>query len=338
MTSKLLLQLTVLTTALWIATATISRAVFLHEIEEISSDGLVNGAARLMPLVSNILRGHPETTGENEGEAHEAHELDEDLQVLQAGLGGFLAFEVRDLSGHVLLRSYDARDHHFPQVVRDGFAHEGNIYAYTLTNRAAGLILTVVEPDHHRSEAVTEATWAMFGPLLLLLPLMIGGILFVTRNATAPISDLRRQISARGGANFDPIETTSQPPELRPIANAVDRLLERLKVAMDAERAFAANSAHEMRTPLAGALAQTQRLRAELFDMKGVERVAEVEATLKRLSDFTEKLLQLSRADAGLGAQDVRENMTPIISLVVDDFLKSGRFAAGLEIDDQLQQ
>ena len=43
----------------------------------------------------------------------------------------------------------------------------------------------------------------------------------------------------------------------------LNSLLDRLKAAFDAERSFAANAAHELRTPLAGAIAQAQRLRSE---------------------------------------------------------------------------
>ena len=68
------------------------------------------------------------------------------------------------------------------------------------------------------------------------------------------------------------------------MADAVASLIERLRAALDAERAFAANSAHELRTPIAGALAQTQRMIVELGDAKDRRRAREVEATLKRLS------------------------------------------------------
>ena len=39
----------------------------------------------------------------------------------------------------------------------------------------------------------------------------------------------------------------------------MNQWLERLRRALEAERSFAANSAHELRTPVAAALAQAQR-------------------------------------------------------------------------------
>ena len=39
--------------------------------------------------------------------------------------------------------------------------------------------------------------------------------------------------------------------ELRLLADTIDRLLERLEAAFDAQRRFVANASHELRTPLA---------------------------------------------------------------------------------------
>ncbi len=79
---------------------------------------------------------------------------------------------------------------------------------------------------------------------------------------------LSGDIAGRGVSNLAPLDISDQPAELRPIAARSPALMERLRTALDAERAFAANSAHELRTPIAGALAQTQRMIAELATPK----------------------------------------------------------------------
>ena len=62
------------------------------------------------------------------------------------------------------------------------------------------------------------------------------------------------------------------PSEIAPMAATLNSLLDRLKAAFDAERSFAANAAHELRTPLAGAIAQAQRLRSETRDPAAARR------------------------------------------------------------------
>ena len=61
-----------------------------------------------------------------------------------------------------------------------------------------------------------------------------------------------------------PVATEGLPDEIATVAASVNALIGRLRGALEAERSFTANSAHELRTPIAAALAQTQRLIAEL--------------------------------------------------------------------------
>ena len=85
--------------------------------------------------------------------------------------------------------------------------------------------------------------------------------------------------------------------ELRLLADTIDRLLERLEAAFDAQRRFVANASHELRTPLAmmrttldvaiakpgGVPAQTRELDAELrVDLDHADRLLESFLTLAR--------------------------------------------------------
>ena len=85
--------------------------------------------------------------------------------------------------------------------------------------------------------------------------------------------------------------------ELRLLAETIDRLLERLEAAFDAQRRFVANASHELRTPLAmmrttldvaiakpsGVPAQTLELDAELrVDLDHADRLLESFLTLAR--------------------------------------------------------
>ena len=88
--------------------------------------------------------------------------------------------------------------------------------------------------------------------------------------------------------------------ELRLLADAIDRLLERLEAAFDAQRRFVANASHELRTPLAmlrttldvaiakpdGVPAQTRELDAELrVDLDHADQLLESFLTLARAQD-----------------------------------------------------
>jgi two-component system OmpR family sensor kinase len=100
----------------------------------------------------------------------------------------------------------------------------------------------------------------------------------------------------------------------------VNRLRERLSRALDAERAFAANSAHELRTPVAAARAQAQLLADELREGPSAERARALAATLGRLSRLVEKLLQLSRASSGVALNRQETDLAAIVRVVVNEY------------------
>lgn len=253
-------------------------------------------------------------------------------------MGGFLAFEARDRGGQVLLRSYDAKEYAFPAVRKDGYLQDGNIHSFTVSDPVSGISLTVVEPAAHRAEAANEATLALFVPLALLIPLMIGAVSLITRHAAVPVRELRQQIGAQGGSRLEPIQTARQPVELRPIAGAVDRLTERLRTAANAERSFAANSAHELSLRLGDAMAHMGGLRKGLDGSPAMAHVARVEATLQGLSHFADRLLQLSRAGTTAPPGDVRGNLSPVLKRVVDALGRDGGGAASIVVEDRLKQ
>jgi len=109
--------------------------------------------------------------------------------------------------------------------------------------------------------------------------------------------------------------------ELCPIAETMNQLLSRLDTAFAAERSFTANAAHELRIPLAGALAQVQRLRQTSTDPDSARRATAIEATLKRLTGLSERLMQLARAE---GARLLHAHLTAL----------SGRFVHGRDASE----
>jgi two-component system OmpR family sensor kinase len=93
-----------------------------------------------------------------------------------------------------------------------------------------------------------------------------------------------------------------------------------LRRTLEAERGFIANSAHELRTPLASALAQLERLDGELPDETHRARGRRIEATLRGLARVSEKLIQLAKAEGGSLLAAGPGDLNPILELVVNDF------------------
>ena len=100
----------------------------------------------------------------------------------------------------------------------------------------------------------------------------------------------------------------------------MNTLLERLKTALEAERSFAANSAHELRNPVAAARAQAEIIAETLRGSPEHERIVQLIEMLGRLSKRIEKMLQLARAEAGLGFGRTETDLVAVTRIVVDDY------------------
>ena len=309
-TVRLIVGLTLGTTLLWCGAAAYSTYISSHELNEAFDRALEEAARRLLPLATDDVLGH---------ESDDAHAI----QNFVDGSREYFSYQLRDSSGRIVLRAHDAPLEPFDGTPRPGFATMGRYRLFTETDQTTGLTITVAETTKARRESIAAAAKAMLWPLAALIPINILAIWLAVRGATRPMLRLSRDIAERSGNNLAPLDISDQPGELRPIALAIARLVERLRAALDAERAFAANSAHELRTPIAGALAQTQRLIAELSDPRHRRHARDMEGTLKRLSALAEKLMQISRVDAGLSPGEGDVDLIPALDLVIGDCAKA---------------
>ena len=113
------------------------------------------------------------------------------------------------------------------------------------------------------------------------------------------------------------------PVEVLTISESVNHLLDRLRRALESERSFTANSAHELRTPIATVLAQIQRLQQEVAAGPIKDKMLKIEATIRNLSNLSEKLMQLAKAEGGGLLSTEEHDLISLLSLIVDDFQRS---------------
>ena len=180
--------------------------------------------------------------------------------------------------------------------------------------------MQVAEVPEERQEAIAALWLGLITPLAGLLPVVAFVVYWMVGRATRPITEVQRQIAKRGGENLDPIDPQGLPVELTPIIQDMNRLLERLKAALDAERSFAANSAHELRNPVAAARAQAEIIAEALRDSPDQVRAVQLVDMLGRLSKRIEKMLQLARAEAGLGYGRPETDLVEVARLVATDY------------------
>jgi two-component system OmpR family sensor kinase len=231
-----------------------------------------------------------------------------------------LAYQIVGPAGEILMRSENAPETPFPVPRQAGFHDIPQYRVYSQPGAVDGYFIEVGEPAMHRSESLRRAVALTVGPLLLFLPLSWFLIRWAVLRSMRSLDRLRSEIGCRDGSNLSQIADMGLPTELAPIEAAVNRLLERLERALATERQFAANSAHELRTPIAAVLAQMQLLSAQLAGTQHAERATRIVNQIKGLSSLAEKLLQLSRAGAGAGMLRERIDLLTVLQVLVDEF------------------
>lgn len=301
-------------TGLWIVGILGAGFALRHEIGEVFDSALQETAERILPLaVIELLAADPERPAQRISPVGPHQE--------------YLTYAVRDRAGAILMYSHDADLATFADPPQEGFWTKGEHRFYGRSAVSGEYLIEVAEPLEHRRESVWHAVQALLAPVLVLLPLSLLGVAWFTRRSLRPIEALSQEVRARNAADLGALSTTGLPAELVPIREAVNRLMARLARAISAERSFTANAAHELRTPVAASLAQTQRLIAEAPDGPLRDRARVVEAELKRLGRLSEKLLHLSRAEGGSVLADTPQDLAPILALVVQDFTRAGHGA-----------
>jgi signal transduction histidine kinase len=128
----------------------------------------------------------------------------------------------------------------------------------------------------------------------------------VCRRALAPVGSMARQVESMTAADFDRrLAVSDQRDELSTLAIAFNGLLERLQRAFQQQRRFAADAAHQLRTPLTvlrGELDVALRRPRQPEDYQRV--LATLRDQTSELQQIVESLLFLAHAEAGEGLPD----------------------------------
>ncbi|WP_134681438.1 histidine kinase dimerization/phospho-acceptor domain-containing protein [Paracoccus ravus] len=276
----------------WLIALLVGWIILRHEIDEVYDAALGRTADRLL-AIEGIKKGTPRR--------------------------GDLVAQMTAPDGRVLFQSRNADDALFATNRDEGFSVAGDMRVLTLKTGGGGL-LQIAAPLEERAAAARETLAGMLLPSILLLPLAFLGVSWFTRRRLAPLDDLSREVAGRDAGDLRPLGLQDLPAELEPIQKAVDQLMAQLEMALTAERDFSSNAAHELRTPIAATLAQTQRLIAETTDPETRSRAEGIATSLRRLSRLSEKLLDLARAEGMSGRDPGLHDMVPVLRLVASDF------------------
>lgn len=207
--------------------------------------------------------------------------------------------ELWDPSGHLLLHSANAL--HLPLFpLKPGFS---DVYVngqpwriFTLLDEQLGLVLVVSEGYDIRNDLARRMTRNNIYIMLITYPLCGILIWIIIGRGLNVIRRIAKEVSNRVPSNLKPVSIDHVPIEIKPLIDELNRLFLRLQLALEREKRFAGDAAHELKTPLAALKTQAQVV------LKSNDVSSELRPTMNniisgvdRLTHVVQQLLTLSR-------------------------------------------
>ena len=159
-------------------------------------------------------------------------------------------------------------------------------------------------------------------PQIVLLALLIWWLWRVIKRDLLPLAELQREVDQRGVRDLSamPLSVTENAStrDVQRLGTAVNAMMKRLDESITAQREFAGNVAHELRTPLAGIRAQADYALANSNPAIWREQLQGIARGQERASHLVEQLLGLALADE---AQDSLQILPIAINEVARDVL-----------------
>ncbi len=174
----------------------------------------------------------------------------------------------------------------------------------------------------------------------LLLPVLVlagaAGGYAITRRAFRPIDRIIASVNAinEGHDLSARIGLPHKNDEIHRIASAFDKMLARLENSFEAEKQFASDASHELRTPTAVILAQCAALEKEgLSEADYKNGVAAIERQAQKMSRLINLLLSITRLEQGTAKADFeRADLSELVSVICRE-MSSIRDGAELTAD-----
>jgi two-component system sensor histidine kinase TctE len=228
------------------------------------------------------------------------------VRILRAGEhdAGQRLYDIADADGRVLTANASLRAALPVLVTQPGAvvlrdARLGDVAVRVASLRAdspAGPVqIDVAEPrapwEHAQRVMLFGKLLADFAELNLLLLLIWVGVYFGLR----PLRRLEQRADRQAGRSLQRFDEATVPAELRSLVVAFNRVVELLQDAAAAQRRFVADAAHQMRTPVAGLLAQIELLAQDPRAQTLTAELTLLQRGTQSLARSANQLLSLAR-------------------------------------------
>jgi len=176
--------------------------------------------------------------------------------------------------------------------------HEGLQWrTYTRRDASNRFQVQVAQPTGKRTKAALEVAGRVLAPFAIALPLLLALLFLSVGRSLRPLLRLADDVAQRAPDALTPLPVDDMPEETRALIASLNNLLERLRRALENERRFTADAAHELRTPLAALKIQAQVAQKAPDEVTRAHALEQLLAGVTRSTRLVEQLLRLARLD-----------------------------------------
>jgi len=303
----------------------------VHEVAELSDGRLAQSARTLQTMIGNVgLETIRQKAGEGGVvvpiEAKSAQELLLHGQTYESEVG----FQVFDLQGRLLMVTGNIADLPPPTMNHAGFQDvrlgRYRWRLFTLPATPEGVIIRAAERYDSRRD-IARALWMEYVlPPLIALPVLALLVGWAVRRGLRPLDALASLLATRKPGSHETLALADAPRELEPVLAALNAQFGLLEEALERERRFSADVAHELRTPLASTMINLENAEATRDTHEADVALAGARESLAALARRVEQLLSLARLEASFRdgeravvdlptvARTVIEELSPLIA------------------------
>ena len=217
---------------------------------------------------------------------------------------------------------YATRRHEaLPQRAQLGFAdvQVGSVVWRSFSVAMPGRVIQVSQPLVIRRRLAADAAWRAVLPLLLIAPFMAAAAWWLTALALRPLQRVAADVRGSDEQSLAPLPADGLPDEVAPLVVALNALLQRLGQSLETQRAFVADAAHELRSPLTALKLQLQLLKRAGSEAERSAAADALAAGIERAAWLVEQLLALARSEPGAAAAAQRLDLSELVREAVAD-------------------
>ncbi|WP_288380580.1 sensor histidine kinase [uncultured Massilia sp.] len=296
---RLLAAILAASAVLWLASLGTLTTIAWRETGEVFDDALEESAYMLMAATTSLdARGLLARQSPLDGD--EVRRVDMQYQIVA---GGQVVQRTADAPPRPFVSDFDD-DHGFTNLMVD----DERWRVFVVRDEARRFEVQVGQRFDKRFDILEELAEALWLPVLGFLLLLALVVWWLTGRVLAPLRRTAAAIGAKTPDDLAQVDAQGQPRELLPIVGALNDVLARLDAALQAERRFTADGAHELRTPLAGLHMHVQLLQRQHPELAA--SFQKLRTDIGRLTALVDSLLTLARLDPLARAQLAGQEVT----------------------------